>query len=78
MQDEILEAPMDVEELSRLGSRRACCPYYASRSALPGADLVLLPYAGLLSHVSCGRTPSLPSPLSPPHCDQDCFLIADT
>jgi len=43
---------MDVEELSRLGSSRASCPYYASRSALPGADLVLLPYAGLLSHVS--------------------------
>jgi chromosome transmission fidelity protein 1 len=43
---------MDVEELSRLGSRRASCPYYASRSALPAADLVLLPYAGLLSHVS--------------------------
>jgi len=52
VQEAILEAPMDVEELSRLGSRKGSCPYYASRSALPGADLILLPYAGLLSHVS--------------------------
>lgn len=54
---------MDVEELSRLGSRRGSCPYYASRAALPGADLVLLPYASLLSHVN---TSNCCPPLSAP------------
>ena len=66
-QEAILEAPMDVEELSRLGSRKGSCPYYATRAALPGADLVLLPYASLLSHVSqpCRCTHPHPHPPFP-------------
>jgi hypothetical protein len=32
----------------RLGKRHAGCPYYAGRAALPGAQLVGLPYAMLL------------------------------
>ena len=48
-QEAVLAAPMDVEELARLGRRRGACPYYAARAALPEADLVLLPYAALLS-----------------------------
>ena len=49
VQEAILAAPMDVEELARLGRRRGACPYYAARAAMPEADLVLLPYAALLS-----------------------------
>ena len=43
-----LAAPMDIEDLVRLGETRRACPYYAARSALPEADLVLMPYASLL------------------------------
>ncbi len=47
----MLAAPMDVEDLARLGQRRGACPYYAARAAMPEADLVLLPYAALLNQV---------------------------
>ena len=46
-----MKAPIDVEELSRLGGRRGVCPYYASRAAVPAADFILLPYSALLSQV---------------------------
>ncbi|KAK9843489.1 hypothetical protein WJX81_005623 [Elliptochloris bilobata] len=49
LKEAALAAPMDVEELARLGRRRGACPYYAARAAMPEADLVLLPYATLLS-----------------------------
>ena len=52
VQDAILAEPIDVEELSSLGARKAICPYYASRAAQPGADLILLPYSALLSKAS--------------------------
>lgn len=44
-----------MEELSSLGARKSICPYYASRSAQPGADLILLPYSALLSKVGILR-----------------------
>lgn len=50
-QERILGQPMDVEELSRVGAQKAVCPYYSARSAVPGADIVLLPYGALLSKV---------------------------
>lgn len=50
-QDALLAAPLDVEELARLGRRKAICPYYAARAALPQADLLLLPYGALLLQV---------------------------
>ena len=50
-QEAVLAAPMDVEDLARLGQRRGACPYYAARAAMPEADLVLLPYAALLNQV---------------------------
>lgn len=58
----MLAAPMDVEELARLGRRRGACPYYGARAALPEADLVLLPYAALLSQArpSQGPGPHMP------------------
>ena len=51
VQERILKAPIDVEELSRLGGRQGVCPYYASRAAVPAADVVLLPYSALLAQV---------------------------
>eukprot|EP00899_Mesostigma_viride_P006276 jgi/Mesvir1/1564/Mv25078-RA.3 len=44
----ILSAPMDIEDLVSMGKERECCPYYASRRALPAADLITLPYTSLL------------------------------
>ena len=38
----------DIEDLHRLGKSLAVCPYYASRTALPGAEIVTLPYPLLL------------------------------
>ena len=49
LQDAVLALPMDVEDLARLGRRKAACPYYAARAALLEADLVLLPYSALLA-----------------------------
>ena len=41
----------EIEELLALGKREGSCPYYATRAALPEAQLVLLPYAALLHEV---------------------------
>ena len=46
--DRVLLEPLDVEELATAGRSAGCCAYYAGRSALPEAQLVLLPYASLL------------------------------
>ncbi|DBA94863.1 TPA: hypothetical protein ACH3X1_002400 [Trebouxia sp. C0004] len=48
----ILAQPVDVEELGKLGRRKMVCPYYTARSAVPEAQLVLLPYSALLSQES--------------------------
>jgi len=48
LKEAALAKPMDIEDLAKLGSTRKACPYYAVRSALPEADLVLMPYASLL------------------------------
>ena len=34
-----------------MGGRQGVCPYYASRAAVPAADVILLPYSALLSQV---------------------------
>ena len=52
--DAILAAPMDVEELARLGRLKLQCPYYGGRAAVPEADLVLVPYGSLLVKVGVG------------------------
>ena len=46
--DEILAAPMDLEELMQRGREAGACPYYASRRALVDADIVVCPYNTLL------------------------------
>ncbi|UNI15394.1 RNA helicase [Purpureocillium takamizusanense] len=38
----------DIEDLHQLGKSLAVCPYYASRAALPGAEIITLPYPLLL------------------------------
>ncbi|KAL6782475.1 XPD4 [Auxenochlorella protothecoides x Auxenochlorella symbiontica] len=55
LRDMVLAHPIDIEELAKLGElgivsgqRRAVCPYYAARDALPEADIILAPYSALL------------------------------
>lgn len=48
----ILAQPVDVEEVGKQGRRKGVCPYYTARSAVPEAQLVLLPYSALLAQVS--------------------------
>lgn len=38
----------DIEDLYRLGKSLEVCPYYASRAAIPGSEIVTLPYPLLL------------------------------
>lgn len=52
IQEAILAQPMDVEDLAKLGRRKLVCPYYTARSAVPDAQLVLLPYSTLLAEVT--------------------------
>ncbi|EDV92448.1 ATP-dependent DNA helicase DDX11 [Drosophila grimshawi] len=48
MRDASLSELMDIEELATQGAACGGCPYYATRSALAQAQLVLLPYPLLL------------------------------
>ncbi|KAJ4286195.1 ATP-dependent DNA helicase chl1 [Collariella sp. IMI 366227] len=38
----------DIEDLHRVGKELQICPYYASRTAIPGAEVITLPYPLLL------------------------------
>ncbi|KAJ8756103.1 hypothetical protein K2173_024650 [Erythroxylum novogranatense] len=42
------EVALDIEDLVRLGKSIGTCPYYGSRSMIPRADLLVLPYQSLL------------------------------
>lgn len=46
------EGALDIEDLVHLGRRMGTCPYYGSRSIIPAAGLVVLPYQSLLSKSS--------------------------
>lgn len=46
--DTTLATVPDIEDLHQLGKSLAVCPYYASRAALPGAEIITLPYPLLL------------------------------
>ncbi|XP_076952036.1 uncharacterized protein LOC143625638 [Bidens hawaiensis] len=46
------QGPLDIEDLVRVGGSLGTCPYYGSRSRVPSADLVVLPYQSLLSKSS--------------------------
>ncbi|KAG9141107.1 hypothetical protein Leryth_001607 [Lithospermum erythrorhizon] len=43
------QGPLDIEDVVQIGSKLGTCPYYGSRSLLPEADLIVLPYQSLLS-----------------------------
>lgn len=47
-----LQGALDIEDLVHLGYSIGTCPYYGSRSMIPIADLVILPYQSLLSKSS--------------------------
>ena len=44
--------PTDIEEAYRMGQAAQTCAYYASRTALASAEVVVLPYSMLLSKVT--------------------------
>ncbi|KAK7976678.1 hypothetical protein PG989_015141 [Apiospora arundinis] len=46
--DHALAAIPDIEDLFDLGKKLSICPYYASRTAIPGAEIITLPYPLLL------------------------------
>lgn len=46
--DQILASPKDIEDLAEAGRLVNTCPYFASRKAIPQAELVTLPYNLLL------------------------------
>jgi chromosome transmission fidelity protein 1 len=46
--DRTLGTVPDIEDLHQLGKALGVCPYYASRTALPGAEIITLPYPLLL------------------------------
>lgn len=51
--DEVIQLEaLDIEDLVRIGNSVGGCPYYGSRSMMPAADLVVLPYQSLLSKSS--------------------------
>ncbi|CAI4053610.1 DNA helicase SKDI_16G2590 [Saccharomyces kudriavzevii IFO 1802] len=49
LRDTIFSEIQDIEDLVPLGKSLGICPYYASREALPIAEVVTLPYQYLLS-----------------------------
>ena len=46
--DAALATVPDIEDLHRIGKDLQVCPYYASRTAIPGAEVITLPYPLLL------------------------------
>lgn len=46
--DNALATLPDIEDLYGLGKKYQVCPYYASRTAVPGAEIITLPYPLLL------------------------------
>lgn len=46
------QGPLDIEDLVGIGRAIGTCPYYGSRSMVPAADLIILPYQSLLSKSS--------------------------
>ncbi|KAK4208086.1 ATP-dependent RNA helicase chl1 [Rhypophila decipiens] len=46
--DTVMATLPDIEDMFRIGKEVKVCPYYASRTAIPGAEVVTLPYPLLL------------------------------
>ncbi|XP_066907954.1 ATP-dependent DNA helicase DDX11 isoform X2 [Halyomorpha halys] len=55
--EQLVATILDVEELKTMGEKTGSCPYYASRSAVSNAELVIVPYNTLLhktTREACG------------------------
>ncbi|KAH7018140.1 DEAD-2 domain-containing protein [Microdochium trichocladiopsis] len=50
--DNVLATLPDIEDLFALGKKFQVCPYYASRTAIPSAEIVTLPYPLLLQQTA--------------------------
>ncbi|KXJ89276.1 DNA repair helicase [Microdochium bolleyi] len=50
--DNVLATLPDIEDLFALGKKFQVCPYYASRTAIPGAEIITLPYPLLLQQTA--------------------------
>lgn len=50
--NEVFQSIHDIEDLYTIGERHKMCPYYASRDALQGAEVITLPYQYLLSETT--------------------------
>ncbi|KAK3346399.1 helicase C-terminal domain-containing protein [Lasiosphaeria hispida] len=46
--DTVMATVPDIEDMHRIGAKLQVCPYYASRAAIPGAEVITLPYPLLL------------------------------
>ncbi|RYP56737.1 hypothetical protein DL769_009877 [Monosporascus sp. CRB-8-3] len=46
--DNVFASVPDIEDLFNLGKKLQVCPYYSSRTAIPGAEIITLPYPLLL------------------------------
>lgn len=46
--DTALATLPDIEDMHQVGKTLQVCPYYASRTAIPGAEIITLPYPLLL------------------------------
>lgn len=46
--DNVMATLPDIEDMHQIGKEMQICPYYASRTAIPGAEVITLPYPLLL------------------------------
>ncbi len=53
--DRLLVEVLDIEETAKLGRQMSACAYFASRTAVPSAELVLCPYNILLNKSTRGE-----------------------
>ena len=52
LMDNVLERPMDIEELGELAGRMEICGYFAARKAAMEADVIVAPYQTVLSEAT--------------------------
>lgn len=50
LKEQILSSVQDIEDIVKKGKSLGSCPYYATRVAVPEAEVVVLPYNNLLHH----------------------------
>ena len=50
--DNVLQSPIDIEELGNLANRMQICGYFAARKAAAEADIIVAPYQTILSEAT--------------------------